>query len=408
MSARAAISALASGVVPPPKDVAQVKTTRANASRPLLLTSRKKTILIKKPAPIDVLPVELRLKIISYLDQEPYTLLNILLLSRIWYLTLMHGPHAEQAWKRRCELFGAENESPNCNWHQTFIQLLHDNCISCFRRGTIDIGRYLLHGFTFIKACRSCWDEPGDIYMVKTRKALKHQQLHKADLEKCPTGYYIRETLMQRRQYEEHYASSGRCHGRQAQPPPAYILNIAVNQLSLKLEDGRLHAIQVMADAGLDEAAYFEALLHSQECQAPKYKVLEEKITEVKKAKRPTQAHFAAVIEAYKTVKSLVREIEEAFAKSALEEDRKVPCHSHLTEIAGSCLLWSVCWLDALLDGNKTVDDYVFHTLLKRTRQRELEEDPEKRRQQQREEERQERLVMERRLLWHWGTGTWR
>lgn len=44
---------------------------------------------IVKPSAIDRLPVELIQEIIQHVDNDPYTILNLLLVSKIWRITLI-------------------------------------------------------------------------------------------------------------------------------------------------------------------------------------------------------------------------------------------------------------------------------------------------------------------------------
>lgn len=124
-------------------------------------------------APINKLPYEIRQLIISYLDDDAFTLLHLLLVSKVWYTTLTRGKQAEEAWARRCQRMGVKNKCQGQKtWHRSFVELLHRRCVYCFaRRPKHEAGVWLLYGFKFLKLCNACcsFDRPGPMQLVYTQ-----------------------------------------------------------------------------------------------------------------------------------------------------------------------------------------------------------------------------------------------
>lgn len=123
--------------------------------RKLAIAFRNDGVIISDPAPIDRLPYELRREILQHLDA--YSLLNMLLVSKIWYLTLMQSQQAERDWENLCRRMGAKKKSPGqLTWHANFMNLLHKRCVYCFEPSTQALGQSLLYGFRYLVVCDEC------------------------------------------------------------------------------------------------------------------------------------------------------------------------------------------------------------------------------------------------------------
>lgn len=145
----------------------QGRNKRAKVKPSSVVAVSQSSILIEQPAPIDRLPYEIRRQIISYIEDDTYTILNLMLVSRVWYVTLRNGDQAELDFQRRCHNMGAKRKSSGRpTWHATWIDLLHKKCAYCYATTKFNIGNHLLYGFKYLMICESCFHARGPLEAI--------------------------------------------------------------------------------------------------------------------------------------------------------------------------------------------------------------------------------------------------
>lgn len=142
--------------------------------------------------------------ILSYIDNDPFTILNLMLVSKVWYLTFTCGRNAEDNWMRRCHaMAGITRKVGQCKtWRESYIKLLHGRCIHCFKPtspvNNSHIGRLLFEGYTFIVTCSECSRQvcAGPLVAISEETAMKDYKVKKDQLQKLrhqsPTWNYLR------------------------------------------------------------------------------------------------------------------------------------------------------------------------------------------------------------------------
>lgn len=117
---------------------------------------------VRSHAPFDALPHELKCIFLSYLDNEPHSVLCLSLVSRRWYKALNQGRSTEIDWQRRCNALGSLRRSPHCTlWRETFIRQLQKRCLSCFKKSPTAYGHLLDERPDWLKVCLDCQQLPG-------------------------------------------------------------------------------------------------------------------------------------------------------------------------------------------------------------------------------------------------------
>lgn len=87
---------------------------------------------------------------------------------------------------------GATRKSKGCRtYHDTLVNLLHKNCIVCFKPGKFPIGQLLLHDFKYLMACEGDCDTDGpfsfDILPVIAHQyGISCQTLRQLPSHSCP------------------------------------------------------------------------------------------------------------------------------------------------------------------------------------------------------------------------------
>lgn len=113
---------------------------------------------IRKPAPIDQLPTEIRHIIIDYLEYEVHSILCLSVVSKIWYLTLASGKEGETRWHRKClRQMKVKRRSAGCpTWFQTFVHQMNRRCSSCFDISFEEPPSHLYNQWPSIRVCEQC------------------------------------------------------------------------------------------------------------------------------------------------------------------------------------------------------------------------------------------------------------
>lgn len=126
---------------------------------------------VKKRSRLDMLPCELQQLIITSLDDDPYTLLNLPFVSKKWHNLLTTGKRATEEWERRCRKLGAKRKSPlatRSTWYSTFVELASRRCAYCLAHTSCNVGHLLVYGFKYVALCEECQvkNQPGPFQMI--------------------------------------------------------------------------------------------------------------------------------------------------------------------------------------------------------------------------------------------------
>lgn len=191
--------------------------------------------------------------IVEYLDDDPYTVLNLLLVSRIWYLTLTFGKSAEDHWKRRCNVIASQKrKTAGCKtWKETFFHMLHRRCIHCYSVTKKSIGHLLLVGYKFLKACNRCMGRHGfgPLSIVSQEDALEEYDITQYQLDRLPYRYEDEEAA------EAYFAYD--LSWREEKPKEEY-LRAAIHQLICRMGARDLLIEGITSCVGKEDEAYLQ------------------------------------------------------------------------------------------------------------------------------------------------------
>lgn len=215
----------------------QPKSKRAKFDLSGAVAISDNAVIIQQPATIDSLPYEIRRQILSYFDDDQYTVLNLMLVSKVWYVTLRHRKQAELDFRNRCNRMGAKRKSAGCRtWHATWIDLLHKKCVRCYTPTGFNIGSYLLYGFKFLMSYEICRLRSGPMTFVELYRSINREvsELMRASHESVSAPTYDGESTLE----ERDASTSG--------PPRGALGHEAtVKQVKIRLErvESRLEAV---------------------------------------------------------------------------------------------------------------------------------------------------------------------
>jgi hypothetical protein len=267
--------------------------------RTLAISASEGTITIEKPASIDRLPYELRLQIIGYVENDAYTLLNLLLVSKIWYLTLMQSEQAEKNWERLCRRMNTKRKAKgHPTWHSTFIYLLHKYCVVCLKQAKWPLGKLLVKGFRFIMVCHGCQWLPGPMHLQPFYKLAKRYGLNLEDMVKLPRLREIEGPGLLR-------------HSELAESPAFRVLDWRatldepVRQLQIWSEDRRSLVLQ-SCPSTIDEATLSQALEYSRKHLGPSSCILNRAIVRLKSAEVPEEHLYASVVAIFERIREVL------------------------------------------------------------------------------------------------------
>jgi len=300
-------------------------------------------VLIEKPAPIDNLPYEIRRNIILYLD--PYSVLNMLLVSKSFYLTLRQSSQAEKDWERLCKATGAKRKSPGkMTWHANFLHLLHKHCVICLESTNEEVGQLLLYGFKNFVACKKCQSLHGPMHLdTPTKLALKYG-LTLEHLQTIPRCSYrgSRKPVYRNHTLQDPWI---------ARTDQVYVLDAAVCQL--KLHVTKMEPI-LLRDCPFDQELLSKALEHSEIPHDLNCVVLNRAVATLRLTPSPLETHYMTVISLYQAFQTILDSLRDFEAQGGTEMSGSVPKLDSVW-----CSLANVNWIDALVLGKTTFDKYV-------------------------------------------------
>lgn len=129
------------------------------------------------------LPRDLKYIILSYLDREPHSVYCLSMVSRSWYRALNQDSSTDVDWQRRCNAMGAKKRSPHCvTWRETFIRQIRKRCLSCLNISDAAFGHLLEGQPDWLTVCSNCQKLPGpwqtitqyEAQLRQPRKSLSH------------------------------------------------------------------------------------------------------------------------------------------------------------------------------------------------------------------------------------------
>lgn len=274
--------------------------------RTLAISTSEGAITIEKPASIDRLPYELRVQIISYVEDDAYTLLNLLLVSKIWYLTLMQSEQAEKNWMRLCKIMGAKRKSKGrLSWHSTLVYLLHKHCIGCFAKARCPVGLLFVRGFKFLVICDECRITPGPWQLQSFRILAEKYSLNFEDMLEVPRCFTLNRDYFERWTWEEDHCQGELDMGSTLDGPVRQLQAWSKMRHS-SLVDG--------CPPTIDKGALLQALEHSRERLDPPSSLLNRAIVQLKLAETPDEHLYGSVVDIFKKIGRIL-EVEGGYPK---------------------------------------------------------------------------------------------
>lgn len=291
-------------------------------------------IVIEQPAPIDNLPYEIRQHIVNYFEDDCYTLLTLPLVSKVWYVTLMHGKQAEEDWHKRCMRIDPDLKRKKVcltTWHANFIYLLHDRCMNCFRHTSSkdsqkNIGQFLLYGLTFLRLCKHCqsgrYPMHTSLTYITVAQAKEKWKDYEAVLSKV-----LRFTVQ-----TNHWQTC--------------ILDAAIDQAMIlrRREDDRF---KVLIPNGPSEHAEMlqKAIAYSRDGMVPKCGKLDSAVTILRKADALEESHYVAIVNLFTAMNKLFSAREIFFQQHGIKVESAMPTLEQCAHTRG---LGCKRWIDAL------------------------------------------------------------
>lgn len=304
----------------------------------------KGSITIENPAPIDNLPYEIRQLIISCFEDDVYTLLNLLLVSKVWYVTLMHGRQAEEDWHKRCLRMAPHLKRKKAGlktWHTNFIDLLHNNCMGCHHNyGDYAVGAYLLYGFTFLKICHQCWQvsEPLMKYITEEQAEARCGEVSDVILRHVPRLPY----------------------GWNPDNPRfwslAHMLEAAVDQAVIRRQKEDQLFANLTSNCPSEQYSTLQlAIAHCRDEQLPRCSALNEAVKGLREAESPESTHFDTILTIFESLINVVSARDAFLAEHDIEEESARPTFGDCFDRNSS----DETWIDALVLKKTDVQQYL-------------------------------------------------
>lgn len=106
---------------------------------------------------INRLPLDIKNLILSHLDSDPYSLLQMFTVSRAWYKALAYGVQSEVRWRQHIFDLGGQKKSPGCKtWRASWLSRMHRRCMSCFKITSAKFGTVMPGAPLWLKCCEVC------------------------------------------------------------------------------------------------------------------------------------------------------------------------------------------------------------------------------------------------------------
>lgn len=326
------------------------------------------SVTIPKPAPIDRLPYELRQLVISYLDDDAYTLLNLTLVSKVWYVTLTNGKQAEEDWHRRCKRMDAKRKSLRCpTWYLTFIDLLHKRCILCFHsRQLFALEPFMPYGFKFLKLCEQCPSSNKDGPMSRIPiGAMKTSDPKLADHLSVACGFWVYDCYSFMRYYIPRLNATA-----------THMLQVTVDQAKVRFdkEENVWRTLVETCPLVEKKTVLAAAIAHVREKTAPSCQALDEATKTLRETVLPQLEQYSPVIRFFELMQAVLAARDEFFEEHKIDTEKAYPELRTLTHLEEGV---SKPWLEAIVLGRKTKEDYLDVVL---QHKKEREEEAERRR----------------------------
>lgn len=293
-------------------------------------------------AAINKLPLELRLQIIQYVTNDAFTILNLLLVSKIWYTTLTSGKLAERMWKDRCLYMGMKKKAPLCRtWYTTYLDALHKRCACCFRMSNNRIGSLMISGYKWMRACQSYRDRPGPLHVQLISTAAIQYGVTLEDLITMPACFESSRGEAKTLELDE--------TDPRIRYSLLYVLETSVAQMKLMLEAKKLETIET---SPVDKRLLAHAINHSRAILFPPSRALNEAVATLHLHDSPTTRHYEDVIHLYQAIESTLNEVEAVTVSGGMDADVAV-------RLLLSTRRSQWTWLDSMILGKMSMSTFL-------------------------------------------------
>lgn len=302
-------------------------------------------------APINKLPYEIRQLIISYLDDDAFTLLHLLLVSKVWYTTLTRGKQAEEAWARRCQRMGVKNKCQGQKtWRGSYVELLHRRCVCCFaRRPKHEAGSWFLYGFTFLRLCHAClsleFERSGPMQLIYLQDlANKHPDLQQPLIalpNLCPAIPFVWTVTLEKKGFAALRTTFHQAHIHAEKESAVY--EDLVRQCRPRNKKTILRA----------------AFAHVAKSEPPKCEPLEQAVSILRHARPPTPAQYADVVTLFEALRSVVTATRVFFEEHDVDPSKYSPDFTSVRTTGEDAKPANQTFIDAMVTGDLPVADYL-------------------------------------------------
>lgn len=303
--------------------------------------------------PFDTLPGEIKLLIINYINDDTYTLLNLLLVSKAWNAVLMRGESADNAWEGRFRtISNRKSFKKRKTWHSRYVKLLHGRCIVCFMKiesggdkAEESVGLLLLRGFKWIKVCLNCQSKPGPMRITTALTLARKYNLTYEELENVPR------CSRSCKRYNDNWPPTLYQAHREACDRKVCMLDAAVAQLKLDLLKKEA---SIIALCPFEKSIFTSALSHSRANHCPSSRVLNEALAEILLCDNPTKEQYEAVKRYYTGLQRILYQLPTVIEETDEYDDQEDKILRFLLGKRSG----GYTWLDALLKDQITLKDF--------------------------------------------------